>query len=120
MRILVVDDNVHALYTLCRLLEAAGHALHCTHEPQTALAPAIAFRPEAIIIDIGMPALDGYELAKQLRAASALEGVPIIALSGYGSKEAWDRSREAGISAHLIKPSSLAELQATLRRLANR
>ncbi|MFL6635804.1 MAG: ATP-binding protein [Massilia sp.] len=103
-RILLVDDNVDGADTLGRLLAAHGHDVRIFHEPVAALAAVPAFLPDLAVLDIGLPVLDGYEVARRLR--TLLDGHPcrFVALTGYGLQADRDYSARAGFDAHLVKP----------------
>jgi PAS domain S-box-containing protein len=103
-RIMLVDDNVDGAETLARLLVAHGHAVRVFHEPIAALAAVRAFRPDLAVLDIGLPVLDGYELARRMR--TLLDGHPcrLVALTGYGQEADKARSGQAGFERHLVKP----------------
>lgn len=103
-RIMLVDDNVDGAETLARLLGAHGHVVRVFHEPIAALDAVSAFRPDLAVLDIGLPVLDGYELARRMRAL--LDGHPcrLVALTGYGQEADKARSEQAGFEHHLVKP----------------
>jgi len=103
-RIMLVDDNVDGAETLARLLVAHGHEVRVFHEPIAALAAVRAFRPDLAVLDIGLPVLDGYELARRMR--TLLDGHPcrLVALTGYGQEADKARSGQAGFERHLVKP----------------
>jgi signal transduction histidine kinase/CheY-like chemotaxis protein len=103
-RVLVVDDNKDAADSLAAVLRHAGHEANVVHDGPAALAAAAAATPEVVLLDIGMPVMDGYEVARRLRQAPGFDHTPIIALTGFGSAEDHRRSREAGFSQHLTKP----------------
>jgi PAS domain S-box-containing protein len=112
-KILVVDDNVDAAMSVERLLKHWGHDVETAFNGPAAIAKARNFRPQIILLDIGMPGMSGYEVAKSLRAEQELAGVIIMALTGYGQPEDRRRSKEAGFNYHLTKPPDpvvLAEL----------
>jgi PAS domain S-box-containing protein len=115
-RVLIVDDNRDAAESLGRLLRHLGHDVRVTFDGQEALAQAAAYRPAVVLMDIGLPGLDGYEVARAMRAQPGLDAVKLVALTGYSSAEARRQSRQAGFNAHLIKPVDLDELQAVLAR----
>lgn len=115
-RVLVVDDNEDAAMGLSRLLELSGHAVRQAYTGPTALEAAAEFRPEAILLDIGLPDLDGYEVASRLRADPVLEDVLLIALSGYCQEEDRRRSREAGFDHHVVKPVAHGDILHLLER----
>jgi two-component system CheB/CheR fusion protein len=108
--VLVVDDNQDAVLLLAHLLEAAGHKVEKAYDGLAALAAAKANRPDAVLMDIGLPGLDGYEVAKQMRQDPALSDVLLIAISGYCQDEDRDRSQNAGFDHHLAKPPDHQEL----------
>jgi two-component system CheB/CheR fusion protein len=103
-RILVVDDNVDAAETLAMLLTLVGHEVHVAHDGPTALKMAPALRPEVILLDIGMPRMDGYEAARHLRQMPLMEKAVLIALTGYGQEDDRRRAWDAGFDHHLTKP----------------
>ncbi len=103
-RVLVVDDNEDALVLLAELLRSAGHVVMVANDGPTALEASKSFHPDIAILDIGLPAMDGYELAARMRAQLG-EGVPrLIALTGYGQDSDRARARQAGFEEHLTKP----------------
>jgi CheY-like chemotaxis protein len=104
LRILVVDDNADAARLLADSLSVLGHGTRVAHDGPVALRIAEEYRPDAALVDIGLPVMDGYELARRLRALPGLERVCLIAVTGYGQSEDRARSREAGFDAHLVKP----------------
>ena len=103
-RILVVDDNVDAAMTLQLLLKSLGHEACAVYDGQQALSMALGFRPDVVLLDIGMPGLDGYEVARRLREIKRGEPLRIIAVTGWGQEADRTRSREAGFDVHLVKP----------------
>ena len=113
-RILVVDDNRDACSLLCQLLELLGHEVCQAHDGASALEAARAFRPDVALLDIGLPDMDGYAVAAELRRAAGTRHVTLVTMSGYGAEHA-ARSRSAGIEHHLIKPIDAARLEALLR-----
>jgi CheY-like chemotaxis protein len=115
LRILVVEDNHDAAEMLGELLELAGHEVKLAFDAVAALHLAREFRPEVVVSDLGLPGeLDGYGLARALRSEEGLRDAYLIALSGYASEEARQRSSAAGFDAHLAKPPDLSKLEATL------
>ncbi|HEX5766310.1 MAG TPA: PAS domain S-box protein, partial [Woeseiaceae bacterium] len=117
-RILVVDDNEDAALALSRLLEASGHIVFQAYDGPSSLEAAKEHEPDVVLLDIGLPGLDGYEVAKRMRQDPALSEVLLIALSGYCQEEDRQRSREAGFDHHLAKPTDhkqLLELLAAAR-----
>jgi PAS domain S-box-containing protein len=111
-RILVVDDNVDAAITISALLKAWGHDIHLAHNGPAAIQIAREFRPEIILLDIGLPGMSGYDVARELRADPLHRGVLITALTGYGQAEDKARSHEAGFDYHMMKPPEMSTLQA--------
>ena len=109
-RILVVDDNEDSGATLATWLEITGHAVCRLRDGNALLAVAEAFQPEVILMDIGLPGMNGYELARQLRADRRFDKVLLVAITGYGSPEDRQQSRDAGFNAHLVKPAELEVL----------
>jgi len=103
-RILVVDDNVDAAVTLALLLKSLGHETCVVHDGLQALRMALEFRPDVVLVDIGMPGLDGYEVARRLRVLKRDRPLRIIAITGWGQEADRTRSREAGFDVHLVKP----------------
>ena len=103
-RVLVVDDNRDAAASLAMLLSHSGHHTRIAHDGLEALEAAEGFRPEAIMLDIGMPRLDGFEVARRIREADWGRNVLLIALTGWGQEEDRLRSRDAGFDDHLVKP----------------
>jgi len=116
-RILVVDDTRLAAVTLGKLLEALGQQVFIAYDGQSALATACVERPDLIITDLSMPDMDGFQLAQQIRESPGLSAVPLVALTGYGNESDRRRTESAGFQQHLVKPVSLAALQALLGSL---
>ena len=112
LRIMLVDDNVDAASTLSALLDAAGHAVQTINDPREAVAAALAAPPDVFILDIGMPLIDGHELARQLHGQPALAGAVYVALTGYGQTSDRESSRQAGFDHHFVKPVEAARLLA--------
>ena len=106
-RVLVVDDNVDAAQILGRLLSADGHRVDVAHDGRKALEIAQAGAPEVILLDIGLPELNGYEVARRIRSLAGLERVMIVALTGYGQEADRLRASAAGFDHHLVKPVDL-------------
>lgn len=114
-RILVVDDNVDAADSLAMLLSLAGHETYVAPDGLTALGAAQTFKPHAVFLDIGLPGMDGYEVARTLRQQPATSRTLLIAISGYGQQEDRRRSEAAGFDHHLVKPVEWETLQSVLR-----
>ncbi len=103
-RVLVVDDNADNARGLARLLKLLGHDVQVAYVGTTAIEVARAHRPEIVLLDIGLPGMDGYQVVKRLRMEECCKGSLIVAVSGYGQPEDLRRSREAGFDHHLVKP----------------
>ena len=114
LRVLVVDDNVDAAQMLGMLLCASGHDIRLAHDGQTALEAALDFQPNVVLLDIGLPRMDGYEVAKKMRQRTVLKNVVLIALTGYGQESDRQRSQTAGFDHHLVKPTHFGKLQQIL------
>jgi CheY-like chemotaxis protein len=112
-RILIVDDNADSADSLAMILNHSGHMAEPVYGAADALARAAAFDPEIVLLDIGLPGIDGYEVARRLRDRGS--NARLIALSGYGQPEHVRRAQDAGFDAHLVKP---VDLQRLLRNLA--
>ncbi|PUA29873.1 MAG: hypothetical protein B0W54_04825 [Cellvibrio sp. 79] len=117
LRILVVDDNVDAAQSLSLLLQFSGHTLFVAHGGLDALKIAQEHKPHIVFLDIGMPGMDGYETASAIRKTAGLEGIILVALTGWGAEEDKHRSREAGFNNHLIKPAQLDAIESLLATL---
>ncbi len=117
LRVLVVDDNIDAAQTLGELLEVLGHETVVVHDAAAALDAVRAFTPELAFLDIGLPVVDGYELAARLRALPQLARTPLIAITGYGQLADRQRTGEAGFEEHLVKPLSVEALRGVLTKL---
>ena len=116
LRVLVVDDNEDIADLMFVALGAAGYEVTLARDGEGALEAAASVRPDAVVLDLGLPGLDGFEVARRLRADPTQEGVLIIALSGYGQASDRQRSEEAGVDQHLVKPVDFKALQAALDR----
>jgi CheY-like chemotaxis protein len=117
LRVLVVDDNADAAELLAELLAAMGHETRVAFDGAAALDAAITFAPDVALLDIGLPAMDGYTLAGRLRELTDLRETKLIAITGYGQSSDRDRSRRAGFHEHLVKPVDAHELERVLDRL---
>lgn len=120
MRILVVDDNVDATELLIAALGELGYQVRGAHEGPTALSIAAEFAPDVAIVDIGLPVMDGYELARRLQRLELPQPIALIALTGYGQPEDRARSSAAGFREHLVKPVQLSLLRDLLEQLGRR
>ncbi len=115
-RLLIVDDNIEAAETLTMLLRMMGHEAMSAHSGQSALERAAELCPEVVLLDIGMPGMNGYEVARRLRALPGMDRPLLVALTGWGAAEDRRRAEEAGFDLHLTKPADLGELEEILRR----
>jgi signal transduction histidine kinase/CheY-like chemotaxis protein len=109
-RVLVVDDNVDGAESLALLLRVAGHDVRISHNGPAGLTEAAAFHPEVVLLDIGLPGMDGYEVARRLQEQPDLPRPLLVAVTGYGQDEAVRRSRAAGFDHHIVKPADPAAL----------
>ncbi len=116
LRILVVDNNINAADSLATLLELAGHEVRVAYEGEAALLVAEAFRPQVVLLDIGMPGMDGYEVGRALRQKPQTRTALLVAITGWGAPDDLRRSKEAGFDHHLVKPVEPAALQRLLAR----
>lgn len=108
--ILVVDDNRDSAVSLARLLKMRGHRVQTAHDGPEALRLLATFRPELILLDLGLPGMSGYEVARRIRESTQLRGVTLAALTGWGQEEDRRRTREAGFDHHMVKPADPDEL----------
>lgn len=120
-RILIVEDNKSIANLINKALAASGHESKVCYDGKSAIALAAKFRPRIIFIDIGLPGMNGYELAQKLRDGEAgrpkKQGLKLVALTGYGQEEDKKRSREYGFDLHLVKPVSVEILRKTIVEL---
>ncbi len=115
-RILVVDDNRDAADSIALLLEVAGHVVRTAYDGPDALNVASVFKPEVVILDLGLPTMDGFEIAREIEGQAWGKDVALVALTGWGQQEDYQRTTDAGFDAHLVKPVAPEEL---LRILAH-
>src|SRR5262249_4569832 len=114
-RILIVDDNTDAAETLCALMKSLGEReVHTASSGEQALEAAPGLHPDIVLLDLMMPEMDGYEVARRMRKEPWGKDVLLVALSGLGHEEHRRRSREAGFDRHVTKPADLAALQSVL------
>jgi signal transduction histidine kinase/ActR/RegA family two-component response regulator len=118
-KVLVVDDNRDTAMSCARLLKGMGHEVQTAFDGLAALEAARSFKPQVILLDIGLPGMNGYEVAKTLRE-EGFENELIIAVSGYGQPEDRDRSRQAGFDDHLVKPVHQGALATVVKQSAER
>jgi len=114
LRVLVVDDTVDTALTFSMLLKAWGHDVRTAHDGQTAVQAALDYRPDVVLLDIGLPGLNGYEVAKRIRQDPVLKNVVLVALTGYGQDADRQTSLQAGFNHHLVKPARFEQLQQIL------
>jgi CheY-like chemotaxis protein len=113
-RVLVVDDNVDAADSIAMILRLSGYDVQCTHDGLTAVQAAKSYHPHVVVLDIGLPGISGYEVARQLRLDPEFVTTPVVAVTGYGQDVDRRRSESAGIDYHLTKPVDPATLQQLL------
>ena len=111
MRILLADDNRDACDSLEMLLTFEGHEVRVAYDGDSALATLAEFRPDVALLDIGMPKMNGYELAAEIRKQPWGETMQLVAVTGWGQANDRQRALEAGFDAHFVKPVELTELQ---------
>jgi DNA-binding response OmpR family regulator len=119
-RVLVVDDNHDSADSLAMLLRLAAFDVETAYDGEDVLAVSRRFRPDIVLLDIGLPHIDGYKLARRLRRQKRTKNATLIALTGYGQDEDRFRSWNAGFDAHLVKPVDLDELWLILTGLTHR
>ncbi|HXT57288.1 MAG TPA: ATP-binding protein [Pirellulales bacterium] len=117
LKVLVVDDNRDVAQTLAALLKHSGHQVELAHDGPAAIAQAANCRPDLALVDIGLPGMDGYQVAREMRGRSELQGVILAAMTGYGQEEHRRQSEAAGFDHHLVKPLQLTTLLALLAKL---
>jgi CheY-like chemotaxis protein len=115
-RILVVDDYLDAAESLAALLRHMGHDVQVARDGRAALEAARLTNPQLVLLDLGMPGVDGYGVVTRLRRENGFDKVPFVAVTGSGFPEDVRRTREAGFDAHLVKPVTLATLRHVLER----
>ncbi len=115
-RILVVDDNRDSATSLAMLLEMLGHQTHIAYDGLEAIDAAAAFHPDMVLLDIGLPKLNGYETARKIRQQPWGKEIMLVALTGWGQEEDRRKSSEAGFNEHVVKPVDAARLKRLLER----
>jgi PAS domain S-box-containing protein len=118
LRVLVVDDNIDAADTLSALLEMNGHTTRVANDGYQAIEMARDFQPQVVFLDIGLPGMNGYEVARKLRETPGMERAYLVALTGWGTREDRERSSEAGFDHHLTKPADMNTVETLLANLA--
>ena len=116
-RVVVVDDCHDSADSLSILLHLLGYAVVTAYDGPAGLEAAVRFRPDIVLLDIGLPGLDGFEVVERLRQEWGMRDTLIIALTGYGQDEDRHRSQQAGFNAHLVKPVDFDELQQIMAEL---
>lgn len=117
LRVLVVDDNRDAAESLAKLLKALGNEVRITYDGPSALEEAATFRPNVVLLDIGLPGMSGYDVARRMRQMPEVKNAVLIAQTGWGQDEDKRLSEEAGFNAHLVKPLDATELRRLLAEL---
>jgi CheY-like chemotaxis protein len=115
LRILVVDDNQDTAQSMGELLEILGHQAQVAYDGPKAVEMATAFQPQVVLLDIGLPIIDGYEVARRMRQAG-LKDAMLVALTGYGREEDREKAHQAGFDMHFTKPIELDALQKVLAK----
>jgi CheY-like chemotaxis protein len=118
LRVLLVDDNRDAADSMAQALSEAGHDVRVAYDGPSALIVAQGFEPRLALLDIGLPVMNGYELARQLRRQHANRELTLVAVTGYGQAADRERSKAVGFDEHLVKPVSVIDLMALLANLS--
>jgi len=113
-RVLLVDDSVDAAEAMSMLLETLGHEVRVMHDGPSALAMVDGFAPDVVILDIGLPGMDGFEVARELRTRAVTKSALLIALTGYGADSDKQKARDAGFDHHLVKPVSFTAIETVI------
>lgn len=118
--ILVADDNVDTLESLAMLLSLEGHTVHTASNGEQTLERAQEHHPDVVLLDIGMPGMDGFEVARRIRAEPWGQRIMLVALTGWSPDSHGTRSKDAGFDSHLVKPVDLQQLTAVITRATRR
>jgi PAS domain S-box-containing protein len=118
LRVLVVDDNVDTVTTLALLAKESGYDVRTAYDGSTVLEAALDYRPDVVLLDIGLPGLNGFEVAKQFRQQPALQNAVLVAMTGYGGESDLQRSFAAGFNHHLVKPGDFGKVLQILATVA--
>jgi CheY-like chemotaxis protein len=121
LRVLIVDDNRDAATSLADLMKITGNETHTAHDGQEAVEAAARLRPDVIVLDIGLPKMNGFEACRKIREQPWSKTIVMVALTGWGQDDDRRKSAEAGFDGHLIKPADFGELTRlidTLRPIA--
>ena len=116
-KILVVDDNHDSALSMAMMLSILGHETRTAHDGESAVATAESFLPDVVLLDIGLPKLNGYEVAQRIRGNAWGESMYLIAVTGWGQEEDRQRSTEVGLNQHMVKPVEPAALEKLLAEL---
>jgi CheY-like chemotaxis protein len=116
-RILVVDDNHDSALSLAMILSIMGHETRTAHDGEMAVATAESFLPDVVLLDIGLPKLNGYEVAQRIREQPWGASMYLIAVTGWGQEEDRQRSSEVGLNVHMVKPVEASALEKLLAEL---
>ncbi|HVK18909.1 MAG TPA: PAS domain S-box protein [Fimbriiglobus sp.] len=119
-RVLVVDDNMDATQSLEMLLITTGHQVRTAYDGPTGLKVALDFRPDVVLLDIGLPELSGHEVARRIRQQPTLKDTVLVAMTGYGQETDRQRSLEAGFDHHLVKPADFGKVQQVLATVSEK
>jgi two-component system, OmpR family, response regulator len=111
LRVLLVDDSIDAAEAMSMLIETLGHEVRMMHDGPSALAMVDGFAPEVVILDIGLPGMSGFDVAREMRAREATKKVLMIALTGYGGESDRREAQQAGFDHHLVKPVSFTAIE---------
>jgi PAS domain S-box-containing protein len=120
LRALVVDDNVDTAKSLALLVQSLGHDVRMTHNGSATQQAALDFRPNVVLLDIGLPGIDGYEVARWIRQQGVLQGIVLVAITGYGQESDRQHSLDAGFDFHLVKPTDFGKLQEILATVSEK
>jgi CheY-like chemotaxis protein len=113
-----VDDSVDTAESLAMLLQECGHEVRIAHDGPTAIEMAVDCRPEIVLLDIGLPGFDGFEVAKRVRQEPSLDHMVLVAMTGYGQESDRQRSHDAGFDHHLSKPADFGKVQQILATIS--
>jgi CheY-like chemotaxis protein len=114
--VLIVDDNEDSTAFMEIILTRKGHVVRVAHDPNEALRLFAELRPDVALLDIGLPIMDGYELARRIRAVEGGASTKLIAITGFGGPAERDKATQAGFDAHMVKPASVEELAELIER----
>ncbi len=119
-RVLIVDDDEDTAESLAMLLQATGHEVRVAHDGPAALAAAMEYRPEVMLLDIGLPMLNGFEVAERVRKLPEIQNIVLVAVTGYGQERDRQKTHDVGFDYHLVKPAAFADVQRILSTVAER